>query len=326
MKELEYVNAKLLARYFSGEATHLEMEAVEKWRDASVPNTTLFNDYKFVHDQEYQKTVLTSNQLSYDWSILRRRMGFARKPAYVTSSWAAFVRVAAVIAVIFVVSAALWSYWNVPGYGRWTSFKTTDFVDSLQLPDNSLVFLNQHSSLTYRSDFGDNHRDLLLKGEGYFEVTPDKQHPFRVEAGNNLVVEVVGTAFHINASREVQNFQLNVIRGIVSFSRGNSSRSVEAGNSARVTDKGIEVSPFVSTNFIAWKTGQIVFKNSSLTEIIQVLKDNYHEIKKVQLNTSSDIRINTRFEDQPLAEVLKELQIHFDKKFQFNEGVLTISD
>ncbi len=320
------MNIKLLVRYFSGEATNMEMEVVEKWRDASVRNATLFNDYKYLREQEDHKTLLTSVQLSHDWNNLRRRMGFVKKPAYFTSAWSAFARVAAVIAVIFVVSAALWSYWNVPGYGRWSSFKTADFVDSLQLPDNSLVFLNQHSSLTYRSNFGENNRDVQLRGEGYFEVTPDKQHPFTVQAGNNLMVEVVGTAFHINASRKVHNFRLNVTRGIVSFRKGNDSRTVTAGNSARVTDEGIEVSPIVSTNYMAWKTGQIVLKNSSLAEIIQVLKDNYHEIKDVQVNTSSDVRINTKFENQPLAEVLKELAVHFDKKFQFNGGVLTISD
>ncbi len=329
MKELKYMDGKLLVRYLSQEASPGEISAVEKWRKASPEHEDLFDQYKRLWDKEHYQTLLSKEEMDRDWCVIRRCMGFGKeKPVVLApdSVWLAFVRIAAVVVLMLAVSGALWTYWNVPGYGRWTAFKTAGYVDSLQLPDNSMVFLNQYSSLTYRNNFGDDERNVSLQGEGYFEVTRDAAHPFRVMAGDDLDVEVVGTCFHIKTPSNVRDFELNVTEGTVLFSHKKLSQSVTAGNSAIVSQAGIQVMPIESTNFISWKTGEIELVSKSLPQILAILKHHYREIKEVQLNTSSDVLVTTRFKNQPLSEVLEELEIHFDKKFQFDEGVLIISD
>ena len=321
------MNRKLLVRYMSRETSAVETATVDQWRKASPENEKVFGEYHQLWQKEHYHTLLTTEELNHDWHLICRRMGKGRKITLAPDSiWSAFSRVAAMVVLMLAVSGALWTYWNVPGFGRWTSFKTGAFVDSLELPDNSMVFLNRYSSLTYRNNFGESQREVTLDGEGYFEVTSDALHPFRVEAGNQLAVEVVGTAFHINASAKVSDFELNVTNGTVLFHHSHSSRSVVAGHSARVTDEGIEVKPIESTNFISWKTGEIEIVGQSLKQIIGILKKHYSQIQEVRLTTSSDVLVTTRFKNQPLSEVLDELAIHFDKKFLFDEGVLTISD
>ncbi len=321
------MNRKLLVRYMSQEASAGETNAVEQWRKASPENERLFSQYHQLWQKEHYNTLLTTDELNHDWCLIRRRMGMRKTTILASDSiWSAFARVAAVVVLMLAVSGALWTYWNVPGFGRWTSFKTGAFVDSLELPDNSLVFLNRYSSLSYRNDFGESQRNVSLQGEGYFEVTSDALHPFRVEAGNELSVEVVGTAFHIKAPRRLSDFELNVTDGTVLFHHSSSSRSVRAGNSATVSASGIEIQPIRSANFISWKTGEIQIISQSLPQIIEILKKHYPEILEVRQTTSSDVLVTTRFENQPLSEVLEELAIHFDKKFLFDEGVLTISE
>ena len=50
----------------------------------------------------------------------------------------------------------------------------------LYLPDGTLVWLNAGSTITYSQGFGVEERKLKLSGEGYFEVTRNKQLPFEI--------------------------------------------------------------------------------------------------------------------------------------------------
>jgi transmembrane sensor len=51
--------------------------------------------------------------------------------------------------------------------------------------------------LTYSYPFKDD-RLVQLEGEGWFEVTPDEDHPFRITAGS-ATVKVLGTSFNVSA-------------------------------------------------------------------------------------------------------------------------------
>src|SRR5690606_34806354 len=62
----------------------------------------------------------------------------------------------------------------------------------LTLPDNSIVQLNSGSSINISSSYGINDRNVLLKGEGFFEVAHNKQTPFIVEV-KDAKINVLGT-------------------------------------------------------------------------------------------------------------------------------------
>src|SRR3546814_902405 len=48
------------------------------------------------------------------------------------------------------------------------------------LPDGTHVWLNAESSLKFPNYFKGNKRQVVLSGEGYFEVAKDKSKPFEV--------------------------------------------------------------------------------------------------------------------------------------------------
>ena len=68
----------------------------------------------------------------------------------------------------------------------------------LTLPDGTEVWLNSDSELTFPDHFTGRERRVNLVGEGYFKVTKDKEHPFRIKAPN-FTVTVLGTEFNIRA-------------------------------------------------------------------------------------------------------------------------------
>ena len=69
------------------------------------------------------------------------------------------------------------------------------------LADGSEVWVNSESELVYPVRFAGEKRVVQLKGEAYFKVQADADHPFIVEA-NGVDVVAVGTEFNVNSRKE----------------------------------------------------------------------------------------------------------------------------
>ncbi|MGQ1891211.1 FecR family protein [Thermophagus sp. OGC60D27] len=325
MGKSENIPTETLVRYFSGEINSEEKFQLEQWRQQSEENEKVFQEFQLIWNAGC-RVHLPKDLLESDWQKIRNRISLSSPKKGRVVLLDAFMKVAAIFVVMFLVSAALYTYWNIPGFGRWTAFKTGDYVDSLRLPDNSMVYLNNYSSLKYLKNFGDGKRTVSLDGEGFFDVQSDSENPFRIHTPEGVVVEVLGTSFHLETGSGVENLELNVTKGIVSFSYRHTLKPVAAGNSAFVKDGKVHVEPYSDSNFLSWKTGKLVFKQSSLQNVAKTLLDYYDEIEEVNVNTTSDVEVTTSFSNQSVLAVIEELEILFDKKFLLKEGVLTISD
>ena len=325
MEKSVNIPTETLVQYFSGEILEEEKLWIEQWRQESEENDKIFREFQLIWETEYC-ALLSDDTLTQDWQKIRKRVSFSSPKQRRIVVLDAFLKIAAVFVVMFLASAALYTYWNIPGFGRWTAFHTGDYVDSLRLPDNSMVYLNNHSSLKYLKNFSDGKRTVSLNGEGYFNVEHDRENPFRIQTPEGVEVEVLGTSFHLEAGAGIENLKLNVTEGVVSFNYRNVLKPVTAGNSAFVKDEMVLVEPYSDNNFLAWKTGKLIFKQSSLNTVASTLQDFYEEIKEVKVYSQSDVKVTTSFSNQQISQVLDELGMLFDKKFQLKEGVLTISD
>ncbi|MFW6327857.1 MAG: FecR family protein [Bacteroidota bacterium] len=324
METLKTINAELLVRFFSGDCSSEEIRQIEIWRTQTDENNQTFEDFKKVWKSDY-KTIMPEEVLQQDWQKIRTRLLFPEKKKTI-SMVSAFSRVAAVFILMLTVAGGLYIYWNVPGYGRWKAFQTGETVDSLRLPDNSIVYLNNYSSLKYLRNFEDGNRTVSLNGEGFFDVEKDADNPFWVKTSEGIDVRVVGTAFHLQTGERIDDVELNVTEGSVEIQYLGFEGDVSAGNSMIVKDRQLEVFSTPDRNFLSWKTGELKFDQSSLSDIAETLKNHFNEIKQVQINSHSDVLVTTSFKNQGLREVLDELELHFDKKFTINAEVLIISE
>jgi ferric-dicitrate binding protein FerR (iron transport regulator) len=66
----------------------------------------------------------------------------------------------------------------------------------IKLPDSSVVSLRPGAAIKYQNDFGTDKRDVVLEGEGLFDVVKDKTRPFTVYAGG-LSTTALGTSFRV---------------------------------------------------------------------------------------------------------------------------------
>ncbi|WP_319481848.1 FecR domain-containing protein [uncultured Draconibacterium sp.] len=87
---------------------------------------------------------------------------------------------------------------------------------SVVLPDGSKVWLSNGSRLVYPESFVGDFRDVQLEGEGFFEVTHDKKHPFIVNVGKHRI-KVLGTKFAVVAYPEDDQVKAELVSGKIQF-------------------------------------------------------------------------------------------------------------
>lgn len=144
----------------------------------------------------------------------------------------------------------------------------------LVLSDGSRVRLNADSELRYPVEFGDSERKVFLKGEGYFEVQHEEDRPFRVEVLENVMIEVLGTEFNINAYDESDRIYTTLVNGSVRLGSllSDSTVVLRPRQQAIVGQDGISVKDVDPQEYITWINGRFYFERKTLEEILLQLQ------------------------------------------------------
>src|SRR5688572_26161999 len=90
--------------------------------------------------------------------------------------WLTPLRAAAMIAAVL-ISLALFYGWPASPIKYTAITNNSGQIRHVRLPDKSNVWLNAATTLRYADAFNE-HRQLQLDGEAYFDVTHDPDHPF----------------------------------------------------------------------------------------------------------------------------------------------------
>ncbi|WP_142686562.1 FecR family protein [Chitinophaga polysaccharea] len=146
----------------------------------------------------------------------------------------------------------------------------------LTLPDGTQVWLNAASSITYPAAFTGKERKVTVKGEAYFEVTPNAHMPFRVAAGNTEIT-VLGTRFNVNAYTEEPAIRTTLVDGTVSVAVGKISMMLRPRMQARVgKDNVLHVTENIDTDeTIAWKNGFFQFTDADMPTVMRQIEKWY---------------------------------------------------
>lgn len=150
------------------------------------------------------------------------------------------------------------------------------------LPDGTKVWLNAASSIRFPTAFAGKERDVRITGEAYFEVAQDPGKPFRVMV-NDMMVQVLGTRFNINAYTDEAAIRTTLLQGavkVVGNGAAGKRQSVilEPGEQAQLSaeDKITLVSNVNVNEVIAWKNNLFWFENSDVKEVMKQLSKWYN--------------------------------------------------
>jgi ferric-dicitrate binding protein FerR (iron transport regulator) len=125
----------------------------------------------------------------------------------------------------------------------------------VRLPDGSLVYLNAASSLTYSSALNERgKRSVRLDGEGYFEVSKDKKHPFVVETRGQSI-EVLGTHFNVNAYKDEPQIATTLLEGSVKVSVKGKTQLIRPGQQVVNYGGRLQVNEVSLDDITDWKEG-----------------------------------------------------------------------
>jgi len=139
----------------------------------------------------------------------------------------------------------------------------------LTLPDQTKVWLNAASSLTYTAALLERGaRRVRLAGEAYFQVAKDKAHPFIVESRGQQV-EVLGTHFNINSYDDEDEVKTTLLEGSVKVVSQKASKVIRPGEQTIMKDDLLKVSEANIEGAVAWKNGVFYFDNTNMKEVMR---------------------------------------------------------
>lgn len=139
---------------------------------------------------------------------------------------------------------------------------------SVILPDGTKVWLNSHTELTYNGDYGKGNRQVVLSGEGYFEVAKDTTLRFIVKAGE-MEVEALGTTFNVKAYQEDRELTTTLFEGKVRTSVGKDEVILKPDESLSFdkSSRRMIVSDDLAAYARMWKDNELVFKGATMEEV-----------------------------------------------------------
>jgi len=206
------------------------------------------------------------------------------------------------------------------------------------LADGSQVLLNTNSQINVQFDATER-TVLLMQGEALFTVAKNRQWPFRVHAGNQLI-EAVGTAFSVHL--DGVEVSVAVTEGRVALASVSSGSNVagaagapagrrplgtlDAGQAVTINSVGAQgdrgsgdrlaqlkaVAPEKMAERLAWRAGVAMFSGDRLEDVVKELSRYTTLTIEIPDASVRDMRIGGRFPIGDTEAMLAALQTNLN--------------
>jgi transmembrane sensor len=299
----------LLAKYKNGSLNEEESQQLQAWLDEQGEGMP-----GYVFESESQE-----QQLKKDiQQEIKKQLFLKPEPAKVVNLrfWA---RIAAVL--VLISGLAVWGvkHFAQPAEAYTTISNPAGQLKMVILPDSTKVYLNAASSIAYSNRFGADKRNVILKGEAYFEVVHKADCPFIV-ASNRLKTQVLGTSFDVKGYDDEPEITIAVTSGKVGVMAGKSVLFLTANQMARFDRKQNKLISRTATEASsqnAWINGDLVFDNQPLEEIARTLSRRYNTTIQIQNNQVARTVLNAHFDkNESLEKVIEVLCAYVDARYK----------
>ncbi len=313
----------LISKHFSGEATEQEVAELVVWLEADSEHQKIFTQYqkswelleqiaidrKVDVDQEwknFEKNLRNDNAAKATASHLSVAYRSARKKKL-------FYRLSTIAAILIILCISSYMVYQYSRNTTQLQISATNANNEGILPDGSHVTLAPGSFLTYPESFDKECRNVKFRGEGYFEISHNPEQPFIIEAGNNVRIEVLGTSFYVNTLRADSLVEIILTTGKVAVYTNDApdKKTIMApGDKVLISSQSNKAELTVNTdqNYMAWKSGKLVFSNTRLDEVVRQLNKVYRINTVLTRPELGDCTITATFENQSADAVLHVIE------------------
>lgn len=338
---IEFFNRELLAKYLSNEVNTHEKLEVETWLEQSIENQDELEQSRRMLDN-IDTFYKAENFNSVDaWKsvqakIRQPKMKVIQPNKMRKEGLARFYKYAAIIVFAILLGSA----------GFYIGFKNrvtevysevistpSQVINEYILPDGSVVALNSNSKLVFPKKFSGNTREVTIDGEAFFDVKPNPEKPFIINAGN-AQVKVVGTSFNVSAYPESEMIEVVVKTGkvqVMSTTEDALSMVSEVfltpGEKGTLYNKSsiLEKSENSNPNYLAWKTHDFIFEDIPLNEVFKCLEKTYHVSIKVLEPELNDLQLNAQFDKKSIDFILNVVELTFNLELSVENEQYTFS-
>lgn len=319
---------ELILKYIRKEVTVSEKETVEKWLVEDKANTELFAEIKNTWETSAKIEKPIKIDKTEAWRSIQEKIKEQSAAAVLkedkTSNAAWFMRIAAVLVI---ASFSTWLFLQKSEKEVLITFKSGSESKMLVLSDCTHVFLNANSTFVYPEVFDAGTRNVSLSGEAFFEVTKDAKKPFIIK-NKDFDVTVLGTSFNVSAYTGNADAVVTVVSGKVAFNDPQGNSLILIKNETGVLNKEtkqIKKSPNADSNFLAWKTKKIEFRNTAFKDVCETLKKYFSIQIEIKNENILKCKFTGYFENPSLEEILSVLEKTLDVKALVNDKQVVLT-
>ena len=221
------------------------------------------------------------------------------------------MRIAA--SVIIVLGIGILGYWIFNDRTKEMTVVAQQMVVIDTLPDNSVVTVNKGSSISYLSKFKGETRQVSLKGEAFFNVTPNKKKPFIISV-NDVQITVVGTSFNVKTVNG--NTDVVVETGIVKVTRAGKTVELKANEEVvvNVKDSALTKEKVSDQLYKYYRTKEFICDDTPLWKLVEVINEAYNSHVVIGDPALKDMGITTTFNNESLEQVLNVISLTLNIK------------
>jgi len=315
-KNEQHIDDALLLDYIRERVSDEQKQQVDRWLNEKEPNRLYLEKIKELWNRSAAYSSFEKTDTDGDWVKVAERIGLEGHQVKMERArkfqFGSLLRIAAILIIVLSIGYMMWNLIGHQGLPvRQVAITSGEVIKTIDLPDGSLVYMNSHSELTYPRKFRKNRRQVRLSGEAFFEVMPDKRKPFSIISGD-ATIKVLGTSFNVLSDEESNEVTVSVTEGKVAlYPNRREKRAIHliSGEQGIYRDNEVIKRDTIKRNFLSWKTRKLEFEQTPLPEVIHSLEKYYKTIIHLQEPLTGNPMLTSVFEDQPLEEVLEELNL-----------------
>ena len=362
MEISESING-LINSYIEGTATEGELKSLLVWLKADKQNVRYFNqicnlwENTFNVSDREQQTENALNKLNARIRNFEKEGKTKIEDSSISESSGFFFWRYAAMAVILIGLSVLFYFVifqspETKTVKYYTAMAPVSQKSRLILSDGTRVWLNSGTTLKYKSNYGEETRDVFLDGEAYFEVAKDASKPFLVHAAN-ITVKAIGTSFNVKCYPDEKTIEATLVEGKVQVYQDNRSdisnsvllnpneRAVFNKNSSKLLVSKIEAPtnkierqknrgeyliPKTIASVISWKDQELVFENETFSELSKRLERWYNV--EIEIRDTSVLEGNSytgKFvHNESLEQVLRIISRTTPIKYTVKSGIVIV--
>lgn len=315
------MNQESLIRYIVGDASPEEKASMAEWLDADPKNMREFLAFRKLYDITVWQSDNTNAQLS---NKSKSKTEFRIRKLVIET-----LMVAAIFTIAFLgVRYLLPSFMADEPVVMQTLHVPAGQRAELTLTDGTKVWLNAKTTFVFPNRFSDRSRNVTLDGEGYFDVTSNKEQPFIVQT-KKYDIKVLGTRFNVLAYSGSSVFETALLDGSVEVIKTGTEKGTLIRPSQRIflEKDRLVIVPISNFNHFLWKDGLISFDDETFHEMVSKL-ELYFDLKIIVKNKKIlNNRYTGKFRTKDGVEhILKVLQLSNKFRFKMDEklNIITI--